>query len=118
MIENKPPNHCCYCRSLEAFTYLTRVSPQTLFRALISTENKCNGMKMGFSLRSNLKTVLASIDVLGYGYFTEAHLGRYLKIKKVYSLQKESDLLFIDLDRNREGKVEYCDVADEFTPVY
>lgn len=118
MVENRLSNSCCACKSLDSFSYCTKTYLQSLIRNIISMENKFNTLKSGFtSLRWKLKQIFPSIDLLNRGYFTEEDLERYLKLKKAFSTTKDSDLLFIHLDKNRNGQVEYWEVSDALTPI-
>ena len=52
------------------------------------------------------------------GYFTNNDLTVYLKKNKIYSNSLENDLLFIRLDKNRNGKIDYKEIYDETHPLY
>lgn len=118
MAEKRSPNSCCSCKSIDAFSFCTRTYLQSLLRNIISMENKLNTLKSGLtSLRCKLKGIFPSIDLIDRGYFTEVDLERYLKRKDAFSTIKDSDLLFIHLDRNRNGQVEYWEVSNALTPL-
>ena len=119
MVENRPPNSCCECRCPDVFMITTRIYLKNLFNSLIDYENKFNSAKKGYAtLRYKLKDVFKGLDRYGLGYFNDADLANYLKSNYSFTTPKDSDLLFIRLDRNRNGKVEYWEIEDELAPSY
>ena len=119
MVENRPPNSCCECRCPDVFMITTRIYLKNLFNSLIDQENKFNSAKKGYAtLRYKLKDVFKGLDRYGLGYFNDADLANYLKSNYSFTTPKDSDLLFIRLDRNRNGKVEYWEIEDELAPSY
>lgn len=119
MVENRPPNSCCACRCPDVFMITTRIYLKNLFNSLIDYENKFNMAKKGYAtLRYKLRDVFKGLDRYGLGYFNEADLANYLKNNYSFTTPKDSDLLFIRLDRNRNGKVEYWEIEDELAPSY
>ena len=119
MVENRPPNSCCACRCPDVFMITTRIYLKNLFNSLIDYENKFNMAKKGYAaLRYKLMDVFKGIDKFGFGYFNDADLAKYLKDNYAFTTPKDSDLLFIRLDRNRNGKVEYSEIEDELTQCY
>ena len=75
--------------------------------------------KKGYAtLRYKLKDVFKGLDKFGLGYFNDSDLANYLKQNYAFTSIKDSDLLFIRLDRNRNGKVEYWEIEDELTQCY
>lgn len=119
MVENRPPNSCCACRCPDVFMITTRIYLKNLFSSLIDYENKFNMAKKGYAtLRYKLKDVFKDLDKFGLGYFNDSDLANYLKQNYAFTSIKDSDLLFIRLDRNRNGKVEYWEIEDELTQSY
>ena len=119
MVENRPPNSCCACRCPDVFMLTTRIYLKNLFNSLIDYENKFNMVKKGYAtLRYKLRDVFKGLDRFGLGYFNDADLANYLKDNYSFTTPKDSDLLFIRLDRNRNGKVEYWEIDDELAPSY
>ena len=97
----------------------TRIYLKNLFNSLIDYENKFNMAKKGYAaLRYKLMDVFKGIDKFGFGYFNDADLAKYLKDNYAFTTPKDSDLLFIRLDRNRNGKIEYSEIEDELTQCY
>ncbi len=119
MVESRPPNSCCSCRCPDIFQFTTRVYLKNLFSSLIDYENKFNMVRSGFtSLRFKLPKVFRELDKFGLGYFTSEDLSNYLRANFAFTTAKDSDLMFIRLDRNRNGKVEQYEVEDELTPCF
>ena len=118
MVENRPPNSCCACRCPDVFMCTTRVYLKNLFNILIDYENKFNCAKRGYTnLRFKLREVFRGLDKFDFGYFNENDLANYLKKNYAFTSTKDSDLLFIRLDRNRNGKVEYWEMEEELAQV-
>jgi hypothetical protein len=61
--------------------------------------------------------VFRGLDKFDFGYFNENDLANYLKKNYAFTSTKDSDLLFIRLDRNRNGKVEYWEMEEELAQV-
>ena len=97
----------------------TRIVLNILFTNLIESEIKLNNMKKEFStLRIKLRDIFGIIDQEYKGFFTKENLDIYLKHNCIFTNTKDSDLLFIRLDKNRDGKVDYCEFEDELQPQY
>jgi hypothetical protein len=75
--------------------------------------SKVREMK-GFNVEKIYKD---SIDMYNYGFIKNENLESYLNKKRIQYEQKEVDLLYIRLDRNRDGKVKREDFVKELTPV-
>jgi len=119
MVENRVPNSCCPCRCPEVFMYTTRLYLKNLFNSLICYENKFNCMKKGFAgVRCNLRDIFRNIDVCCRGRFNEQDFLCYLKKNCIFTNTKDADLLFIRLDKNRDGCVDCFELEDELKPVY
>ena len=56
------------------------------------------------------------LDVSRRGVMNRSDLKLYLTQFNKFTTSKECDLLFIRLDRNRDGKVGYEDILNEMTP--
>lgn len=119
MVENRAPSSCCACRCPDVFQISTKVYIKNLFNAIINYENKFNDMKKGMALvRCRLPSLFSEIDRYNFGYFGEDDLKAYLKSNFAMTTEKDKDLLFIRLDRNRNGKIELYEIEDEITPQY
>ena len=115
MVENKLPNSCCHCKCPDIFNSETKSLMKKVFELLIDSEKKLNEMKKNYaSLRVVLNDIFKFIDVNELGFFKENDLNSYLKEIDGFNNMKDCDLLFIRLDKNRDGKVEYYEIEDEF----
>ena len=118
LVENRIPNSCCNCRCPDVFSLNTRNSLKNLFEMIIDYENKFNCMKKGYNtLRLKLKDIFHLIDNFNSGSFNNDDLNIYLKKNCLFRNSKETDLLYIRLDKNRDGKIEYSEIEDELLPL-
>jgi Ca2+-binding EF-hand superfamily protein len=119
LVENRIPNSCCQCRCPDIFNLNTKSQIKKVFEFLIDSENKLNQMKKDFaSLRVVLNQIFQLFDVNENGFFNESQLANYLKEIGGFTNMKDSDLLFIRLDKNRDGKVDYYELEDELKVNY
>ena len=118
-VENRKPNSCNPCRFSQVFSNQTLYGLRNLFNLIINSENEINDMRKMFgTLRLNLRDIFALLDDGGKGYFTNEELMRYLKSHGLLSNIKAADLLFIRLDKNRNGKIDYYEVEEEMETLY
>ena len=119
MVENRPPNSCCCCHCPGVFSCPTRLNLQNLFEQAIQSENRLNNERLGMSLtRAKLPTLFQDLDRYGLGYFNENDLKNYLQKNYALTSDKNKDLLFIRLDKNRNGRIERYEVENELTPQF
>ena len=119
MVEDRIPRSCCPCRSPEVFSYRTISTLKDLFDFIIQSENDINNMRRQFGiLRLKLKDIFKLIDCLNRGYFTNKDFLDYLQKEGLMNNNKDADLLFIRLDKNRNGKIDYKEVEDEIQTLY
>ena len=117
--EKKEPNSCCNCQCPEVFSNSTLSILKNLFDAIIKYENKFNVMRRGFTtLNLKLKKIFGKIDMGKCGYFSHDDLVVYMEKNRIFTNDKELDLLFIRLDKNRNGKIDYKEIYDETHPIY
>jgi hypothetical protein len=119
MVEKRYPNDNNSYKSPEVFMEETRIVLNILFTNLIETEIKLNNMKKEFStLRIKLRDIFGIIDQDYKGFFTKENLDTYLKHNCIFTNIKDSDLLFIRLDKNRDGKIDLDEFLYELQPQY
>ena len=117
--EKKEPNSCCKCRCPDIFSGSTLSILKNLFDAIIKYENNFNYMRRGFTtLNLKLKKIFGKIDLGKNGYFSHDDLVVYMQKNRIFTKDKELDLLFIRLDKNRNGKIDYKEIYDETHPIY
>ena len=119
MIEERKPNSCCPCRCPDVFSPETRALMKNLLDLILKQENNLNFSRRGFTtLNLKLKNIFGNIDTSKNGYFSNKDLETYLKNNNIYNDDLDKDLLFIRLDKNRNGKIDYQEVYDETHPLY
>ena len=119
MVEERKPNSCCPCVCPDIFCVSTISALRELFNYIIQTENEINNMRRTFgTLRLKLKDIFGLVDTLNLGYFSNKDLIEYLKKEYLLDNNKNADLLFIRLDKNRNGKIDFNEVEDEVQTLY
>ena len=119
IVEERKPNSCCPCRCPDVFCPETISIMKQLMDTIIKHENNFNFLRRGFTtLNIKLKHIFENIDFLRLGYFTINDLITYLKKNNNYIDSLNTDLLFIRLDKNRNGKIDYKEIYDETHPLY
>ena len=109
-IERRIPNGLCNSTINEL---------RCLFQLLLNCEKNLEDIRKriiqlkGFDLQEIYNK---EVDQFGYGLANNEEVDTYLKRKGLKCNQKGYDLLFIRLDRNRDGKVGYDDFLFEITP--
>lgn len=119
MVEYRKPSSCCPCRSLDNIKYNTKIKIKCIFESILEYERIVNDIrKNNVMLRVKLGEIYSKIDKLNLGYFINDDFIRYLKENGIFRLMRDADLLFIRLDRNRNGKIEKNEIKDELDPRY
>ena len=114
-IENREPN----LGSPEVFNEKTMNDLKALFELIIKTESDINNDRKTLgTLRLKLKDIFALLDKNGKGYFDIDEMMVYFANNGILDNNKEADLLFIRLDKNRNGKIDYPEVEDELQTLY
>ena len=117
--EKKEPNECYNCHCHQFFSNQTLSLMKNLLDEIIKYENKFNFMRRGFTtLNLKLKKIFGKIDMGKKGCFSNDDLVVYMKKNRIFTDNKELDLLFIRLDKNRNGKIDFKEIYDETHPVY
>ena len=90
-------------------------SLKVLFVCIIEFEFRINDIrkKIG-NLKERLKEIFKNIDNGNKGYFEYSELINYLQKNKINYKQLGADLLFIRLDKSRNGRIYFEDLEDEF----
>lgn len=118
MVEHRPPLSCCTSRSSGVFLHTTHLILKQLFTLLIEYESKFNAVKSDFiGVRSKLRQLYKEIDVSGKGKVSEDDITNYLQKVGIFTSIKDCNLLFIRLDRNRDGVIDYSEFEREFTSI-
>ena len=118
-VENRCPNSCCPCRCPEVFNPKTINDLKELFNLIINSEVEINNMRKLFgTLRLNLRDIFGLVDKNNCGFFSPEQLIEYLEENQMLNNNRQSDLLFIRLDKNRNGRIDFSEVEDETQTLY
>ena len=118
-VENRAPKSNCPSRSPSIFKEKTISDLKKLFELLIKTEEDINNERKTLgTLRLKLKEIFALLDKEGKGYFEIEEMIVYFTNNGLLDNNKDADLLFIRLDKKRNGKIDYPEVEDEFQTLY
>ena len=118
-VENRCPQSCCPCRSPDVFSDKTIYYLKNLFTLLIDSENEINDLrKMMGTVRLKLNDIFALLDQDGKGFFENKEMIEYFENNGLLDDNKAADLLFIRLDKNRNGKIDFPEVEDELQTLY
>ena len=118
-VEQRPPRSFSTFQNIEIFSQKTIICLRNVFNLIIEYENKINEMRKSFSiLVRKLKYIFRMFDLNGLGFFNFQDFIRYLKGNELLDESLNADLLFIRLDKNRNGKIDFTEVADEIEALY
>ena len=95
------------------------MSLKNVFNLIIRLERDINNdRKLFATLRLKLRDIFRLVDIIDCGYFSNNDLIVYLRKNLIFITDKHADLLYIRLDKNRNGKIDYREVEDELQTVY
>ena len=90
-----------------------------LFNLMINSENEINNMRKSFgTLRLNLRDIFGLVDKDNKGNFTIDELVEYMGNNHITDNKRDIDLLFIRLDKNRNGRIDFSEIEDEIQTLY
>ena len=114
IIELRLPLSNCPYKPFGVFSVDTMIYLKKVFMSIIDFENKVNNMRKNFyELSLKISEIFKLIDVQNFGFFTFEDYIAYLKKFGFDEENLKIDLLFIRLDKNRNGKIEMYEVLDE-----
>ena len=112
-VENRQP------KSPDNFSKKTINDLKNVFKLIIQAENDINNDKKNFgTLRLKLKDIFALIDKTGKGFFDIDEMMVYFVNNNLVQNNKDADLLFIRLDKNRNGKIDFQTLDNELQVLY
>ena len=114
--KRKPLNKKTKYNKAEIFSNYTIKLIQNLFRLIIISELKIQNLK--FSLidtKRNLQIFFNEIDRFKKGSINCLDLQHYLKVNDYNFTEQECALIFIRMDRNRDGKLELFEIEREIS---
>ena len=118
-VEQRPPLSYSSFQNIEIFSQKTIICLRNVFNLIINCEIKINEMRKNFSiLIRRLKDIFRMFDINELGFFNFQDFLRYLKDNELLDEALNVDLLFIRLDKNRNGKIDFTEVADEIEAIY
>ena len=115
MIENRlPSNFIPKYNKADVFMLSTKIYFQNLIRLIINLENQLEKLRYCLGdVKSQLNCIFKNMDRCKRGFITDEDLNIFLKCNGVCSTDREIGLAFIRFDKNRNGKVELWEIADE-----
>ena len=114
IVELRLPLSNCPYRAFNVFAVDTLIYLKKVFMSIIDFENKVNNMRKNlYGLSLKIDEIFKLFDVRNFGYFTFEDYILYLKKYGLIEENLKVDLLFIRLDKNRNGKIEKHETFDE-----
>ena len=114
IVELRLPISNCPYSSLNVFSVDTIIYLKKVFLSIIDFENKVNNMRKNlYGLSLKIKDIFELFDLKNKGYFTYDDYILYLKKNSLMEENLKVDLLFIRLDKNRNGNIEDYEIYDE-----
>ena len=118
-VENRQPKSNFPNRSKDIFGENTIEALKKVFQLMIDYENKINDDRSTLgTLRLKLNDIFALIDKEGKGFFENNEMMVYLANNEILDNNKAADLLFIRLDKKRNGKIDLPELEDELQTLY
>ena len=112
-VEGRKPNSNS-AQNVNVFSNETKNKLSDVLSTILMRENEINVMRKKFgSLILDVKKIFDDIDFNRKGYFEINDFIMYLKKNYLYGNSVAADLLFIRLDKNRNGRIELKEVEDE-----
>ena len=119
IVEERTASPYSFKRSKEnIFFTSTKIVLKNLLEMIIESERMIEKEREKLSkiFTLNVRDFYNKIDKMKNGYFSVLDLNLFLKSYQVIYIPKEADLLFIRLDRKREGKISLNDFIYETVP--
>ena len=105
--------------NLNKFSQETLNCIRYLFVAIFNGEFILNKVKESFSsLKIKLNDIFELLDPLKRGFVGEKELAIFLQKNKIFNTSNDSDLLFLRLNKLKNGKIDFKEIYNEFEPIY
>ena len=113
-VEIRLPLSNCPFKSFNVFKVDTMIYLKKVFMSIIDFENKINDSRKNlYGLRLKIKDIFNLFTQRDNGYFNFEDYILYLKKNALYEENLKIELLFIRLDKNRNGKIELNELEEE-----
>ena len=114
LVELRLPLSNCPFRSFDVFGVDTLIYLKKVFMSIVDFENKIDRIRKDlYGLSLKIKDIFHLFDQKNLGYFTYEDYILYLKKNGLIDEHLKADLLFIRLDKNRNGNIEEYELLDE-----
>ena len=118
-VENRQIKNFVAYRPSDLFSNKTIYDLNNVLNLIFDFENELNDdRKLLKLLRLNLNDIFEILDKNKKGYFDYSDLMEYFKNNGMLENNREADLLFIRLDKKRNGKIGYFEIEDELQIIY
>ena len=114
IVEIRLPLSNCPFKSFNVFKVDTMIYLKKVFKSIIDFENKINNFRKNlYGISLKIKNIFNLFDKRDIGFFNFEDYVLYLKENGLYDDNLKIDLLFIRLDKNRNGKIELYELEEE-----
>ena len=114
IVEIRLPLSNCPFKSFNVFKVDTLIYLKKVFMSIIDLENKLNNFRKNlYGISLKIKNIFNLFDKRDIGFFNFEDYVLYLKENGLYDDNLKIDLLFIRLDKNRNGKIELYELEEE-----
>ena len=101
------------------FNLKTQNCIKNLFIGILNGEFILNQKRENLlKIQKNFIEIFKIIDIKGNGYIGEKEFALFLKNYNIFENNNSCDLLFLRLNKLRNGKIEYHEFIDEIEPLY
>ena len=92
---------------------------RNLFVSIFNGEFILNKMKESFtSLKIKFNDIFQLMDPIESGYLGEKELAIFLQKNGIFNNSNDCDLVFLRLNKARNGKIDFQEICDEIEAVY
>ena len=101
----------------DIFLLSTKNCLVNLIGLIITCEEELNLIRENIiGINAQIEKIFDTIDVSGLGFISDMELYIYLKNKGIISNDLQNSLIFIKLDKSRNGKIELWEIQEELSP--
>ena len=119
MVENRRINSDGKEVNPDELNLETKNCIKNLFNEIIIGEFALNKEREKFSsLKKNFKEIFKLLDSSGKGFIGEKEFLMYIQNSDLFTSGNDCDLLFLRLNKLRNGKIEFQEMMDEIEPIY